>query len=269
MDKIWENISEIIRADKIEAPDGFQENVDVYSIRYRSDECEVEGFAAFPKEQKEKLPVLIYNRGGNLEFGVLKPETLCEYALYGYAVLGSQYRGNCGGTGREEFGGREINDVLHLTDIALKLPFVRTEGIYMVGHSRGGMMTYQACAIDSRIKAAGIHAGLADSFIMYKREQDSMLPEYHGLVGGSPEELPEAFIHRSATCWAEKIKPPIIICQGTDDWRVIPEQSYKMDMELTRAGKEHILKIYKGADHSLKGTSAVEDIMDWFEKHPL
>ena len=133
-------------------------------------------------------------------------------------------------------------------------------------------MAMIACAMDSRIRAAGILAGLADVFIMYDRFHDGeydMRQDCEELIGGSPQELPEEYAKRSAVCWADKILPPVLICQGTDDWRVVPEQAYKMDRALTEAGKEHKLMVYEGADHSLKGTSAVEDILAWFEQHPL
>ena len=266
------SVPEILRAEQVEAPEAFAGGVRLYSIRYRSDGCEVEGYAAFPLTGEGPWPGLVFNRGGNREFGSLRTAALCRYALRGYAVFGSQYRGNCGGTGREEFGGSDVNDVIHITDIALKMPCVRKEGIYMIGHSRGGMMTYRACAMDSRIRAAGILAGLADVFIMYDRFHDGeydMRQDCEELIGGSPQELPEEYAKRSAVCWADKILPPVLICQGTDDWRVVPEQAYKMDRALTEAGKEHKLMVYEGADHSLKGTSAVEDILAWFEQHPL
>ena len=262
----------ILRAEQLEPPEEWRGKVLLFSIRYQSDDCEVEGYAAFPAEGSGPWPGLIFNRGGNREFGYLRPGVLCRYAQQGYAAFGSQYRGNCGGTGREEFGGSDVNDVIHLIDIALELPCVRTEGVYMVGHSRGGMMTYRACAMDGRIRAAGIRAGLADSFVMYDRFHDGeydMRDVYQELVGGSPEEIPEEFEKRSAVCWADQIIPPLVICQGTNDWRVVPEQAYKMDRALTAAGKEHKLIIYEGADHSLQGTSSVEDILAWFDQHPL
>ena len=142
----------------------------------------------------------------------------------------------------------------------------------MLGHSRGGMMTYRACAIDNRIRAAAICSGLADVFIMYDRFHDGeydMHQDCIELIGGTPEELPEEYKKRSAVCWAEKIIPPVLICQGTADWRVIPEQAYKMDRALTAAGKEHKLIVYEGADHSLQGTNYTKDVLDWFAAHPL
>ena len=142
----------------------------------------------------------------------------------------------------------------------------------MSGHSRGGMMTYRACAMDSRIKAATIGAGVSDCFIMYYRfdgNEFDMRQDCNELIGGSPTEMYDEYVKRSAVCWADKIIPPVLICQGTDDWRVIPGQSFEMDRMLTAAGKEHKLIIYEGADHSLKGTSYIDDVIAWFRAHPL
>lgn len=261
----------MLRVTELEPPENFAGKVRLYSIRYRSDDCEVEGYAAFPLEGSV-WPGLIFNRGGNREFGLLRRQVICRYATLGYATFGSQYRGNGGGTGREEFGGRDVNDVIRLIDIALSLPCVRPEGIYMVGHSRGGMMTYLACARDTRIRAAAICAGLADAFIMYDRFHDGeydMHQDCQELIGGTPQQMPEAYRARSAVCWADRILPPLLILQGTADWRVVPQQAYKMDQALTAAGKEHKLIVYPGADHSLKGTGFLQDIQAWFGAHPL
>lgn len=263
------NIEEILLAEEILAPEGYENDVTVCAIRYQSDECEVTGYAAWPKVMKDNIDVIIFNRGGNREFGVLMPEAVCRYAKHGYIVLGSQYRGNAGGTGQEEFGGKDVNDVIQLINIALKLPVVRKDSVYMLGRSRGGLMTYRACTMDHRIKAAAVLAGVADSVMMYETREDSMKQVYHELAGGSPEECPEEFEKRSAVCWADKIIPPIMIGQGAADWRVVPEQAYKMDEALTKAGKEHVLIVYPGGDHSLNDTSAVEDALKWFEGHPI
>ena len=52
--------------------------------------------------------------------------------------------GEDGGQGREEFGGKDVNDVLNLIKLAQSLPFVEPTKIVMLGFSRGGMMTYLA-----------------------------------------------------------------------------------------------------------------------------
>ena len=259
----------ILQVKEEECPPEYGEHILLFSLCYQSGDCRVMGYLALPEKMDGALPAVLFNRGGNREFGILHPRMLCRLAQRGYVALGSQYRGNCGGTGQEEFGGADVEDVITLTDIALALPFTRHEGIYMLGHSRGGMMTYLCCARDKRIRAAAIGAGLADCFAMYRTREDSMKQVFHELVGGSPEEKPEAFQARSAVCWPEKIIPPILICQGTDDWRVVPQQAYDMDIALSRANKVHKLIVYPGADPSLKGTSYIDDVIAWFQSYPL
>ena len=263
---------DILRETELEAPEAYRGRVRLYSIRYRSDDCDVEGYAAVPLQLEGRIPALVFNRGGNREFGVLKPSIICRLAAAGFAVFGSQYRGNCGGTGSEEFGGRDVNDITNLITIALAQPFTRDEAVYMIGCSRGGMMTYLSCARDPRIRAAVSVAGLADSFTMYYRfngTEFDMKQDCSELIGGSPTELYDAYFRRSPICWADKILCPILIEQGTDDWRVTPGQAFAMDRALAAAGKEHKLIIYEGGDHSLEGTTWFEDAIAWLHAHPL
>lgn len=259
----------IINVIKENVPNEFKDFVELYSIRYISNEFEVEGYAAFPKNKNKPLPGLIYNRGGNREFGTIKTILLCKLALAGFAVLASQYRGNCGGTGREEFGGDDVYDVINLIDIMLELNFVKNNGVYMLGQSRGGMMTYRACSIDKRIIAAVVMSGLADCVNMYNTREEGMKKVFHELFGGSPSECPEEFIKRSAVNWAEKINAPILICHGTADSRVKVEQAYRMADALKKAKKEYTLIIYENEEHSLKGTKWLKDSIEWLRQYPI
>ena len=104
----------MIRETELEAPEAYRGKVRLYSIRYASNDCEVEGYAAVPAQFESHIPALIFNRGGNREYGALKPSVICRLAAAGFAAFGSQYRGNCGGTGREEFGGSDVNDITNL-----------------------------------------------------------------------------------------------------------------------------------------------------------
>ena len=63
----------MLRETELEAPEAYRGKVRLYSIRYKSDDCEVEGYAAVPAQFEGRLPALIFNRGGNREFGALKP----------------------------------------------------------------------------------------------------------------------------------------------------------------------------------------------------
>lgn len=139
----------------------------------------------------------------------------------------------------------------------------------MAGHSRGGMMTYRCCALDDRIVAAAVGSGVADCVDMYNKRVDDMKQVFQELLGGTPEEVPEEYRRRSAVCWVEKIKPPILIVHGTADWRVDVSQAREMEEKLQRYGKEHKVEIFEGADHSLKGTTYFQDVVAWFRQHPI
>lgn len=248
----------------------FAEYVVQYKIRYKSDDYEVVGYVAAPLDYLEHdYPVLIFNRGGNREFGKISEIDVASFANMGYIVLASQYRGNDGGTGIEQFGGDDINDVIKLIDISERFDFVQAGGVYMAGLSRGGMMTYIACRMDDRIKAATICAGISDAFSNYEERYD-MKPIYQLLVGGTPEEMPDEYIKRSAIRWADEINVPLLIIHGGEkDWRVDTSQSENMAAQLEQYGKEYKLIIYEDADHSLHNTQWHLEMIAWFDAHPL
>ena len=129
-----------------------QFNVQTYLIRYQSDDCEVEAYISVPKEYMEnkgKYPCIVFNRGGNRDFSANTPESVSYYAdSSNYIVVASQYRGTSGSTGQDEYGGEDVNDVIHLLDICEGLSIIDMDELYMMGMSRGGIMTYRAISQD-------------------------------------------------------------------------------------------------------------------------
>ena len=85
-------------------------------------------------------------------------------ANWNYVVIASQYRGNDGGEGQDEFGGKDLNDVLNLTETLKQIEGADTTRIGIEGASRGGMMTYQAMKETCGFKAAVVSAGSANAF---------------------------------------------------------------------------------------------------------
>lgn len=250
-------------------PGDAAEKTETYQLRYLCDGCEVAAYLSLPRDYREKrYPVLIFNRGGNREFGRLIPELITRYALWGCIALGTQYRGNAGGTGREEFGGSDVNDAARLIDFAEEMPFARPGGVYMTGHSRGGMMTYLLCArYPERIRAAAVQAGVADCFDMYEMREQEMRDVFHDLIGGPPDMYPAEYAKRSAVQFAARIDVPLLILHGTEDWRVTLSSAVRVHELMDKYGKENRLIIYQGADHSLKGYPVKEDVLSWFTAH--
>lgn len=261
----YEQLEDIISMDEI-AEDKSEEAV-TYQMRYKVDECEVIGYLSIPKaclEEKAAYPCIIFNRGGNRDYGANTPKDIAYMAASSEKiVVASQYRGVDGGTGQEEFGGNDLHDVLKLVDFCDAFSFVDMEQLYMMGISRGGMMTYMAVREEERIKKAVVVSGIADTFMSYGDRTD-MRQVYTELIGGTPEELQEEYEKRSATYWADEIKCPVLIIHSKLDEKVSYAQAEKMVQCLETAGKEYKFESYEDAVHGLHPQD-FEMIMEWFQ----
>jgi dipeptidyl aminopeptidase/acylaminoacyl peptidase len=151
---------------------------EVYKILYSSDGLKVVGYIAKPIGKNKKYPAVIYNRGGNREYGRLSNYDFQLWTAFfisrGYVVVGSQYRGVDGGEGQEQFGGDDVNDVLYLIPLLESLPFVDPNNLVMFGWSRGGLMTYITLTKTERINAAVIGGGVTDLIQEYNNPNHPM-----------------------------------------------------------------------------------------------
>ncbi|MCP3932481.1 MAG: S9 family peptidase [Bacteroidetes bacterium] len=258
----------IVESRPVNVKSEWADKTECFKIKYLSDGLKVVGFVVRPKVDGSKYPLIIFNRGGNREFGKITAAAL-KYLTYlssgEYVVLASQYRGNDGGQGKEEFGGKDVNDVLNLIKMARSLPFINVSQIVMLGFSRGGMMTYLAVKNGAEIKAAAVVGGITDLGQMYSERDDGMKNVIRVLVGMDRSE----WAKRSAFYWPEKINVPILILHGENDWRVKVSQAQKLSKKLTEAGKIHKLVVYPKGDHGLNTHRSQRNrrIIEWFEKY--
>src|SRR6266536_2044264 len=195
-------------------------SVDFYRISYLSDGLKVTGYIAEPKE-KGKYPCIISNRGGNRDFGQWDTLWIAFFlgrlASWNYVVIASQYRGNDGGEGIEEFGGKDIDDVLNLIPALSQLPKADTSRIGIEGAGRGGMMTYLALKNTCKFKAAVVTSGLANAFENIKSRPDMETGVYSELIPDYKINKEEELKARSAIFWADKLCKTtlLLIMHGT------------------------------------------------------
>jgi len=245
------------------------DNTAIYNIKYLSDNLEVSGTIIKPKK-KGNYPVIIFNRGGNRELGRITKDTqafLSPIASKGYVIVGSQYRGNAGGEGKEEFGGKDINDVLNLIPLIKSLDFTMPNNIFLLGFSRGGMMTYLAIKKEIDVNAAAVLGGITDLTEIYDNRPD-MRTMLENLIGCTPNNCEEEYIKRSAYYWSDKIDKPILILHGESDQRVDVNQAEKLADKLNEFNQEYKLKIYQGG-HSLNNyyDNWTNEMYNWFDKY--
>jgi len=252
----------------------YLDSIDVYWITYLSDGLKIRGLLAKPKKAG-KYPSIIYNRGGNREFGALVAAhgalTLGQIANHGYVVIASQYRGNGGGEGQEEFGGEEVNDVLILPAVLAEIDGADADRIGMYGWSRGGMMTYRALIQTNKIKAAVVGGALADCNANITDRPDMETYVYAQLIPNYTTNKEEELNKRSAITWADKFPKdvPILLLHGNSDWRVKPEQSLRLALEFEKHRIPYRLIMFEGADHGISEhkQEVHEQMISWFDRY--
>ncbi len=251
----------------------FLERVRIWRITYASDGLPVGGFLIEP-HAPGKYPAIVYNRGGYGEFGALATDAgllqLADLAAEGYIVVASQYRGTAGAPGHDEFGGADVADVLNLIPLLESRDNVDASRIGMMGHSRGGMMTYLALSRTTRIKAAVILAGPADLEDSLDKRPE-MTRVYEQAINARGAQLASELRKRSAVHWADKLPKdvPLLLVHGTADWRVSPTDSIRMASLLLEHRVPFRLMLLEGDDHGLTWhpVELRTQTRRWFDRH--
>ena len=240
-----------------------------YAITYWSDGLRVAGYLGVPVGTGP-FPAIIHNRGGFDGVGALTGIEIVPYVEAGYVAVASQYRGNGGGEGREDFGGDDVHDVTNLITLLQQLPYVDADRIGMAGGSRGGMMTFLALKADTlagenNIKAAVTVGGLADLFMWDRQRGDLAGVLWLPLVGATPAQAPQLYEARSATYWPELINAPLLLLHGEADNEISIQQTLTLADLLQQAGKTVQVITFPGGDHPLSNYDGGQpDALAWF-----
>ncbi|RAP28354.1 hypothetical protein C2W64_04788 [Brevibacillus laterosporus] len=228
--------------------------VALFTVTYLSDNHPVKALLAIPDEkliphQKvvEPLPALLYCRGGYKKIGRVQPLRISQMAAFGYAVVAPHYRGNEGASGRDEFGGAEMEDVHQAYFLLANIPFVDTNRIHLYGFSRGGMMALRAAMLPNRYASVVVWSGVSDMHLTYSERQDmrSLLKK----IIGSPDTVPHVYDSRSPVRQAEQITCPVLIIHGQVDENVGVEHATRLAKALVLHHKPHELWLVENASH--------------------
>ncbi|OGZ66393.1 MAG: hypothetical protein A3C50_02685 [Candidatus Staskawiczbacteria bacterium RIFCSPHIGHO2_02_FULL_43_16] len=243
--------------------------VNVYRIEYLSRGLKISGYVVEPKQKHGKLPCIIWNRGGTKDFGAVVTGTcytrMASLARQGYILFASQYSGGPGSEGVDDWGDKNIEDVLILRKIIKEWPGADYEAIGMMGGSRGGLMTYRALSLVKWINVAVVYAAPADE-VNSPKFRKGWRDHQISLYGKQKKEQ----IKRSALYWPEKIykKTPLLIMHGSADWRVNAKDSIRLAEKLYQHKVPFRFIVYEGADHGLTEFKEESDkqVYSWFER---
>lgn len=248
--------------------------VELAKIVYASGGLRVTGMLARPK-RSGPVPSVIYNRGGYGSSGVISARQaatqLAAIADRGYLVVASQYRGNAGSEGRDEFGGADVADVLNLIALLDGMADADPGRIGMWGWSRGGLMTYLALARTERLRAAIAISAVADLTDYLARRTEMEARVFAKLLPQDGAERAVAIDARSPIRWPERLckTTPLLVLHGSADWRVHPGQALAMASALHAAQHPLRFVLFEGADHGLAEFSGetLRLCHDWLDRY--
>lgn len=246
----------------------------VEKITYLSDGLKVKGYIAYPNDDSITYPCIIWCRGGYGNAGAIDKFTargmFGQLASWGYCVFASQYRGNDGGEGHDDFGGDDVNDVLNLIMLADEIPQANKEIWGIEGWSRGGMMTYLTLTRTNIFKAAIVLGGIAN--LRCNAEESKFMRRLyeHSLGIFTQEEFKRRCEERSIVNFPEKLskQTPLLIIHGNSDERVLPHDSIDLSYKLLELNIQFRLVMLEGGDHFLKSHRKEVDEMrrKWFDR---
>ena len=253
----------------IKTNNDFKLPTETYKIRYKSNGLEITGFLTKPKDL-QKYPTIIYNRGGNRDFGTFTTKSLI-YQQYlssnGFIVLSSQLRGNMHSEGKDEFGGKDLNDILKLIEINKSLKY-SNQNIGVFGISRGGLNAYQISRLTDEIKAIAVVGAPTDLRLDFDTRPEMYEKVLKELIGDTINFKKE-YDYRSPIKWVNEINEPTLILHGSDDWKVKPINAELMIKEMKRLNKEFDFQIVENGDHGLNTHRNIRNkkVINWFRKY--
>lgn len=267
----YENLQDLKTIKQLDLGGSFSEKCISYKFTYISDYYEVVGYISIPLDcinRKTPFKVIVYNRGGNGSFSMLNDTDTAQICSYtNRVVIASNYRGSSGSTGKDEFGGADLDDVIKLIDLCEDFDFADMTDLCVAGVSRGGMMSYLSAKTEDRVKRIIAVSAPTDLIEMYNVRED-MKDVLTGCIGGSPKDLPEEYEKRSAVYWANEINVPVLIIHSKGDETVSYNQAEEMEKKLKEYNKNYSFISYDDSIHGLHNKD-LEIIVKWLNNEDI
>jgi len=254
----------------------YKENLSCQTFKYLVDGNLVYGYVIKPKLAKKALPVLVYNRGGNGNFGGVvfgsMMRNLFPIANEGFVIIGSQYREtfNDNSLVKDEFGGKDVDDVAELFKYIPNIENADPKRIGIYGASRGGMQTFLTLKAVKNVKAIATIAGNSDLLkgLTYRPTMEGVYK--HRIPNYSENKIAE-LEKRSVLKWLDQlpVNIPILLLHGTADKQVSVNHSIDLADALIKNNIPHKLVLYPDDNHGLMKNKekANKELVEWFRKY--
>lgn len=250
--------------------------------RSSADGVTVEGWALLPPNYSEqtRLPTIISMHGG--PFGSDGPDWSSRFQLYaaaGYAVVYANYRGSTSyGTSFSEpanhdFPGAAYDDMMSITDEAIRHGFADPDRLFVIGGSAGGQLTAWITGKTNRFRAA-----VAEKPVINLLSNALTSDQYLAsplFVEGDPWTREKELWAHSPLSLAGTIKTPMLFIVGEEDFRTPLDQALQLYDALQLQTVPTALMHVPGAGHGNLGSrpsqlaAEIAATLAWFHRYDL
>ena len=184
---------------------------------------------------------------------------------HGFAWFSVNYRGSTtfGKAYERAIWGRlgmvEVEDLVAARQWLVEQGIADPESVMLTGWSYGGYLTLQTLGRFPDLWAGGMSGiAIADWTTMYEDEAETLRGYQRSLFGGTPQEKPEAHAAASPITYAEEVRAPIMIIQGSNDTRCPARQMRGYEDKMRSFGKDIQIHWFAAGHGSLAMDTSIE-----------
>ncbi|MBI1277672.1 MAG: prolyl oligopeptidase family serine peptidase [Anaerolineaceae bacterium] len=216
------------------------------SVTFKSENgADIQGWLVTP-EGDGPFPTILETHGGPTavmsEFYSPNSQTWVDHGFayftinyHGSTTFGKDFEKSIWG----KLGHLEVDDMAGACRWLVDNGIAQSDGILVTGWSYGGYLTLQSMGTRPELWAGGMAGiAIADWALMYEDQAETLRGYQRALFGGTPAETPEATRSSSPITYADKIRAPILVIQGSNDTRCPARQMRAYEDKMKSLGKD-------------------------------
>lgn len=235
------------------------------SLTWAGPQGEVQGWfypptnPGFRPGEGELPPLKVLSHGGPTGMAYPDFDLGTQYwTTRGWAVLDVNYGGSSGfgRAYRERLAGQwgvvDVRDCADGVRAVVAAGLADPRHVAIEGGSAGGFTTLAAMTSSDVFGAGHSLYGIGDLALLAAETHKFESRYLFGLLGGTPEEVPDVYRERSPINHLDALACPMLIQQGEDDRVVPPSQAVAMADAVRALGLPVALVIYPGEGHGFR-----------------